>query len=168
MGALSVHTCRLKAVLFATTLSLIAGCSAGTVYHITGDQPRAIVFFTSPYLENRFLSFDSLRLDVIEVDAQCRVRELGSIPISRAVGQTDQHVEVTAEKRLYLRLTQRSNDLIASRSSKQRIFWFKPEVGEEYVVEHIDNPARLRYRVYRNGTASNTPEIETGSATSCE
>ena len=137
----------IRVALLALMAALHAGCAEMHGYNSPVSGPKATILFVSPYLENRFMSVDRLALFVLEPDEQCQFTSVGNIPLSD--NKKGAPTVVTAGRRMYLRLWQNNHGFMSSSSNHRREFSFIPEKGMEYIIEHIDNPASLRAKYYR-------------------
>jgi hypothetical protein len=156
----------MMAVLILVVFVAFAGCEHLQTYESRQTGPRAKISFTSPYLEDRFLSIDGLDLQLWEPDANCTLATKGRISLSP--GTKIATVYVPANRRAYFSVWQRNTSILGDRNNARQGFSFVPEDGAEYTVEHIDNPARLRVQYYKHDSDGKKIPFEVQGLNVCD
>ena len=128
----------MRAAALLALLVLFAAC-APSVYAPTVEGPSATLRFTSPYLEDRFMSID--RLHLVVLSERCGGEILGRIPIDAPPSP------VVAGRPLHLRLWMNTNEFMGPNQTNSVHFSFEPRENVDYHVVHIDNPGRMRFEL---------------------
>ena len=103
------------------------------------DGPSATLRFTSPYLEDQFMSID--RLQLVVLSTPCRGEVVGRIVLdAEAVG-------IAAATPIHLRLWMNTNEFMGSNQTNSADLTFVPREGVAYHLVHIDNPGRIRFEL---------------------
>ena len=85
----------MRAVLVPFAVVASVGCAHLQDYESVQAGPRAKINFSSPFLEDRFMSFNRLDLFVYEADERCSFTSKGTIPVSVRGNEVSTYVPAT-------------------------------------------------------------------------